>query len=164
MFSNFSRPALVLGLAALGALGMARAHDFRAGDLSIDHPYATPSAPGARNGAAYLRGIRNKGAAPDRLLGASTPVAERVELHASTTDGDVVRMREIDVIELPAGQEVQLRHGQGRHLMLVGLKQPLVAGERFELTLRFARSGQTTVKVWVQQPREAAASGHTHAH
>lgn len=166
MTSPSSRAARVLAAALLGTLasfGTVQAHDFRVGDLSIDHPYATPSLPGVQTGAAYLRGIRNKGKAPDRLIGASTPVAERVELHTRQAEGDVVRMREVTAIELPAGQEVQLRHGQPQHLMLVGLKQPLKVGDRFELTLRFERAGQTTVKAWVQQPRAgAAAAAHKH--
>ena len=168
MSSLISRPALFLAFAAVacfGAFSAAQAHDFRAGNLSIDHPYATPSLPGVSTGAAYVRGIRNKGAVADRLVGARTPVAERVELHTRQTDGDVVRMREVSGIALPAGQEVQLRHGQPQHLMLVGLKQPLKAGERFDLTLRFERAGETTVKAWVQQPRagaDAADAAHTH--
>lgn len=160
MSSLISRPALFLAFAAVacfGAFSAAQAHDFRAGNLSIDHPYATPSLPGVSTGAAYVRGIRNKGQEADRLIGASTPVAERVELHTMKMDGDVMRMRALDGIDLPAGQEVQLRHGQAQHLMLVGLKKPLVAGDRFDLTLRFEKAGATTVKAWVQQPRAAAA-------
>lgn len=166
MTSSSCRAARWTAAALLGTLaflGNACAHDFRVGELSIDHPYATPSLPGVKTGAAYLRGIRNKGSAPDRLIGASTPVAERVELHTRQTEGDVVRMREVSAIELPPGQEVQLRHGQPQHLMLVGLKKPLKAGELFDLTLRFEHAGQITVKAWVQQPRAAAGDGaHKH--
>lgn len=157
LLATFTALATLAAVAAFGLAGTAHAHDFRAGNLSIDHPYATPSLPGVNNGAAYLRGIRNKGKETDRLIGASTPVAERVELHGMKMDGDVMRMRALDAIDLPAGQEVQLRHGQARHLMLVGLKKKLVAGERFDLTLRFEKAGETTVKAWVQQPRAAAA-------
>lgn len=139
----------------------AHAHDFRAGPLVIDHPYATPSLTGNPNGAVYMRGIRNRGAAPDRLVAASTPVAERVELHEMTTEGDVIRMREVPAIDLPAGQEVPLRHGQRYHLMLVNLRQPMKAGDRFELTLRFEKAGEMAVKVWVQQPR---SPGNKEAH
>ncbi|MDA7417381.1 copper chaperone PCu(A)C [Xenophilus arseniciresistens] len=164
--SSACRAARWTAAALLGTLalfGSAQAHDFRVGELSIDHPYATPSLPGVKTGAVYLRGIRNKGSAPDRLIGASTPVAERVELHTRQIDGDVLRMREVPAIALPAGQEVQLRHGQPQHLMLVGLKKPLKVGERFDLTLRFERAGETTVKAWVQQPR-AAADDAAHKH
>ncbi len=140
----------------------AHAHDFRAGDLVIDHPYATPSLPGIKNGAAYFRGIRNAGRADDRLLSARTDVAARVELHSMRTENDVMRMREVSAFNLPAGKSVQFRHGQAQHLMLVDLKKPLVVGERFDLTLVFEKAGETTVKVWVQQPREANSGHHQH--
>ena len=164
---TLSRRCALHAMAALALCGppVAQAHDFRAGSLVIDHPYATPSLASTPNGAAYLRGIRNRGTAPDRLVGATTAVAERVELHTMTTEGNVMRMREVPAIELPAGQEVQLRHGQQYHLMLVNLRQPLVVGERFDLTLKFDKAGETTVKVWVQQPRAGAAppnGGHAH--
>lgn len=166
-----ARRGVLHTMAALALLGAsiatpAHAHDFRAGQLVIDHPYATPSLAGTPNGAAYLRGIRNRGTAPDRLVAASTPVAERVELHEMSTEGDVMRMREVPAIDLPAGQEVQLRHGQRYHLMLINLRQPLKVGDRFDLTLKFEKAGETTVKAWVQQPRvgssPAGHEGHKH--
>lgn len=163
---SLARRGVLLNVTAFALLGAsiatpALAHDFRAGQLVIDHPYATPSLAGTPNGAAYLRGIRNRGAAPDRLVAASTPVAERVELHEMTTEGDVMRMREVPAIDLPAGQEVQLRHGQRYHLMLINLRQPLKVGDRFDLTLKFEKAGETTVKAWVQQPRAGSSpTGH----
>ncbi len=143
---------------------MLAAHDFRLGPLRIDHPYATPTPPGATNGAAYLRGIRNTGAEPDRLIGASTPVARAVEIHRSAVDADnVMRMRRVDAIELPPNVEVRLRHGGEYHLMLIDVKQPLKNGDRFPMTLRFERAGEREVMVWVQPPRDAAgASPHKH--
>ncbi len=152
---------------ALGAAGAAQAHDFRLGQLVIDHPYAPPSLAGTSNGVAYLKGIRNQGDAPDRLVSASTPVAERVEIHEMTHEGDVMRMRAVPGVELPAGQEVQLRKGQRYHLMLLGLRQPLKVGDRFDLTLKFEKAGETTVKVYVQEPKAAGAGGeggHEHMH
>lgn len=151
---------LLLTAACLWALLPAYAHDFRVGAVVVDHPYATPTLAGVSNGAAYFRGIRNRGTATDRLVAASTPVAERVELHRMALDGDIMRMRAVDAIELPAGKELQMRHGQSLHLMLVNLKKPLLVGERFDLTLRFEKSGETTVKVLVQQPRNNAAHKH----
>lgn len=168
---SLARRGVLHTMAAFALLGAsiatpAHAHDFRAGQLAIDHPYATPSLAGTPNGAAYLRGIRNRGTAPDRLVAASTPVAERVELHEMTTEGDVMRMREVPAIDLPAGQEVQLRHGQRYHLMLINLRQPLKVGDRFDLTLKFEKAGETTVKAWVQQPRAGSSpaghEGHKH--
>ena len=142
----------------------ASAHGFDIGPLRIDHPYATPTPPGASTGAAYLRGIRNTGDQPDRLVGASTPAARAVEIHRSVVDAqNVMRMRAIDGITVPAKGEVPLRHGGEHHLMLIGLRAPLKDGDRFPLTLRFEKAGEREVMVWVQQPRNAAAA-HEHKH
>lgn len=70
---------LVLAAVAWSWISNAQAHDFSVGGLRIDHPYATPSVPGSANGAVYLRSIRNGGGVSDRLVSASTTVAERVE-------------------------------------------------------------------------------------
>lgn len=168
MTQPYGQPAIGrrrLGLMALslclgGAATPSRGHDFRAGSVVIDHPYAVPSATGATTGAAYLRGLRNRGDEPDRLLGASTTAAARVELHQMTMDGDVMRMRQVDAIDLPPRAEVSLRHGGRYHLMLVDLKRPLKDGDRFDLTLRFERAGSRTVQVWVQTPRDMKPHQH----
>jgi periplasmic copper chaperone A len=145
------------------------AHDFKAGDLRIDHPYATPSRPGMSTGSVYFRGIRNTGSAPDRLLSASTPAAESVEIHRMQRvqggQGEVMQMRAVPSLEIPAGATVVMKHGatDGYHLMLTGLKAPLKDGDRFPVTLTFEKAGTHEVKVWVQTPRSAStATHHTH--
>ncbi len=139
---------------------LAAAHGSRLGDIVVDHPYATPTPAGARTGAAYLRRLVNRGQQPDRLIGASTPLADTVEFHRSSRDGDVMRMRAVDAIDVPAGAELRLRHDGDTHLMLVGLKEALRDGQRFPLRLRFERAGEIEVTVWVQTPR----AGGTHRH
>lgn len=162
--SDARRRLVALLLLAAAWPAPAPAHDFRLGALRIDHPYATPTPPGARTGAVYLRAIRNTGDAPDRLVGASTPAARAVEIHRSEVDAkQVMRMREVDGIAVPARGEVRVRHGGEHHLMLVDLAQPLKVGDRFAMTLRFERSGEREVTVWVQQPRDAGAA-HEHRH
>lgn len=143
---------------------VALAHGFKLGPLRIDHPYATPTPAGVRNGAAYLRGIRNSGDQADRLVGASSPAARAVEIHRSELDAqNVMRMRAIDGVTLPARSELRLRHGGEIHLMLIDLKAPLKVGERFVMTLRFEKAGEREVTVWVQQPR-AATDAQAHRH
>lgn len=161
--SPLFRRTWLVGSVLLGlALALpAAAHDFKHGALRIDHPYATPTGAGMANGAVYFRAIENTGAEPDRLLSASTPIAQSVELHRMQVDDGVMRMRPIEAIDLPAKTTVSLRHGQPLHLMLMGLQRPLVLGERFALTLRFERAGEREVMVWVQQPRAGSAA---HAH
>jgi copper(I)-binding protein len=154
----------IAGALLAAAAGLAAAHDFQLGPLRIDHPYALPTPGAATTGAAYLRAIRNTGSEPDRLVGASTPAARAVEIHRSTMDAqNVMRMRAIDGVEVPARGEVRLRHGGALHLMLIDLKAPLKNGDRFPLRLRFEKAGEREVTVWVQQPREAAGA-HEHRH
>lgn len=146
---------------ALLVLSAAWAHDFKAGELRIDHPYATPTRPGLSSGAVYFRGIRNTGKVPDRLLSVTTPVAGRVEIHRMQMQGDVMQMRAVPALEIPAEATVPLRHGSpdGHHLMLLDLKAPLKDGERFAVTLTFEKAGTQVVKVWVQTPR-STSTGH----
>ena len=152
-----------LGL-VLGTMGSASAHDFKAGDLRIDHPYATPSRPGVTTGAVYFRGIRNTVAAVDRLLSASTPVAGRVEIHRMRMQGDVMQMRAVPALDIPGNTTVPMRHNtpDGYHLMLFDLKAPLKDGDRFLITLTFDRAGTREVNVWVQTPRSGSGAGHAH--
>lgn len=150
--------ALLIGPAA-------QAHGGQAGDIVITHPFATPTPPGARNGAAYFVTLENTGKVADRLLRASTPAAQRTEFHTMAVDaGGVMRMREMPDITLAPGQALKMRPGGGVHLMLIGLQQALVAGDTFPLTLTFERGGRTEVKVVVQvpKPRKDEEAAHRH--
>lgn len=161
------RRACVGGLMAWASVvPVALAHDFKAGDLRVDHPYALPTAPGATRAVVHVRAITNTGARQDRLLGASTPVAESVLLEKVAPPGVDVPVRTLDAIELPAKAQVSLRHDQSLRLTLSGLRQPLREGDRFALVLQFARAGTREVQVWVQTPRPASdrAPAPSHAH
>lgn len=144
------------------------AHDFRLGGLRIDHPYATPSEAGATAAAVYFRRFGNTGPTDDRLIGASTPVAERVVIHQSVPNAAGLALMYVEpAVELPAGASPAFRHTDpdGYHLMLQRLNRPLRVGDRFSLTLHFERAGSVDVVVWVQQPRRPAAHDHSsHSH
>ena len=157
------RFAAFLASLALAMPAVAVAHEFRAGDVRITHPYATPAPPGAANGAAYVATLENRGRTPDRVLRASSPIAERVELHVMSIDAaGVMRMREVADIPLAPGAPLKMRPGEGYHFMLVGLKRPLAVGDRFPLVIEFERGGRTEVTVWVQQPRQRSTPAHNH--
>lgn len=142
--------ALVLGLAALAG---ARAHEYKAGNLVIEHPWAKPSLKGVANGAAFLT-IRNIGTEDDTLVAARADVSKAVELHTHMREGGIMRMRRVEGgIKVPAGKTVKLAPG-GYHIMLIGLKAPLVKGSKFPLTLEFAKAGEVKTEVWVEQPTE----------
>ena len=151
-----------------GIAAAAAAHGGQAGDVAIGPPFATPTVPGAKNGAAYFARLENKGAQPDRLLRASTAAAASVELHTMSVDAQgIMRMRQVDAIVIAAKSTLQMRPGQGAHLMLIGLREPLREGATFPMTLEFERGGKTEVTVVVQQPRRSdAAASHpaTHTH
>jgi copper(I)-binding protein len=140
----------------------AAAHGYRVGDIRIQHPFATPTPLGASLGAAYFVSIENRGKTVDRLLRATSTVAERIEFHTSEIDAaQVTRMRALDAIELAPGATLRMRPGAGPHLMLIGLKQPLQVGQTFRMVLDFERAGRIEVRVDVQQPRSRGAA---HAH
>ena len=136
------------------------AHGFQVGSLTIAHPYARPSAPAQPNGAAYLK-LVNKGAA-DRLVGATSPLAASVQLHSMRMEGDVMRMRELSAIDVPAGATLELKPG-GLHLMLIGLKAPLLVGQSVPLKLTFQTAGDVDVELKVDAPA-AAEMRHEKAH
>ena len=135
-----------------------QAHSYKVGAIDIGHPWARPTAAGQKAGGGYLK-LTNAGAA-DRLVSASSEVSDAVELHTMSMDGTVMRMRQVDGIDLPAGQTVELKPG-GFHIMFVGLKAPLKEGNKFPVKLKFEKAGEVVVDVKVQQPKGAAAE-HKH--
>lgn len=142
----------------------AHAHSFSAGDIHLSHPYARPTAPFQPTGGAYLT-IENKGRESDKLVKAASSVAKSVEVHTMHLDrNNVMRMREAGDIVLKAGGKILMQPGSGYHLMLLGLKQPLKAGDKFPLTLVFERAGQVEVTVFVEDGEKGqapAAPRHT---
>jgi periplasmic copper chaperone A len=148
----------LFALSLLLVAGAAEAHDTKHGDLLIDHPWARPSAGQAKNGAAYLR-IVNGGKTADRLLSVSTPAAGKTELHTHVHEAGVMRMRQVEAIDVPAGGSVELKPG-GLHVMLFGLEKPLHAGFGFPLTLTFAKAGAVEVTVLVEQPGTTPQGHH----
>jgi hypothetical protein len=132
---------LVIGLGF--AAGSAAA---QTGQLTVDNAWARATPGKSETGAAYVT-IRSPTA--DRLVAASTPVAKKAELHTMTMSGMVMKMRPVAGVDVPAGQTVTLAPG-GLHVMLMGLKQPLHAGQSFPLTLTFAKAGARTVDVAVE--------------
>ncbi|RME68821.1 MAG: copper chaperone PCu(A)C [Alphaproteobacteria bacterium] len=149
-------------LCALALAGTASGHDYQAGSVMISHAYARVAYEGARSGAIYFS-LRNEGAADDRLLSVSTPAAQRAELHHSIEENGVMRMRAVDGgIAVPAGGNVSLAPG-GMHIMLFGLNQPLMPGDRFQAVLHFEKAGAVAVEVQVEAP-PAAAAPHQHHH
>ncbi len=157
--SRTSRRTLLGLVPALLLVRPAAAHDVRAGDLVISQGWSRAAGQGGQ-GAGFLR-IANRGSAADRLLSASSPVSGKMELHTHVRDGDVMRMREVPAIDIPAGQTVEMRPG-GLHLMFMGLTQPLRQGEKIPVTLRFERAGEVRIELDVQAAGARGPGAHHH--
>jgi copper(I)-binding protein len=114
-----------------------------ANPIVADQPWARATPPGAKTGAAYMT-LANNGTAADRLLGATTPLADKVEFHKETEENGVSRMREVPSIEVQPGAKVTFKPGE-MHMMMVGLRQPLKEGQTLPLTLQFEKAGSIPV-------------------
>lgn len=160
------RLGLAAGLAAAALAALppsAMAHEAHHGDLRIAHPFATPTPPGAPNGAAYLD-IGIEGEQSARLIGASSPVSEVVELHDMTMEEDRMVMRRQEAFEIAPGETLTMRPGGGKHLMLINLEAPLTVGQRFPLTLEFAERDSVEVEVWVEEASVGSEAADAHHH
>lgn len=113
--------------------------------IRVSDAWARASILASRPGAAY---VTIESTSDDTLIGASTPVAEQIMIHAVEKDGDVSRMKHIETLELPAGERTMLSPG-GMHLMLTGLQDKLKEGATFPMTLSFEKAGKVTIEVAV---------------
>jgi len=126
--------------------------------VSVENPWARPTPPSAKLGAGYLT-VVNSGAA-DRLVGAASPAAARVEMHVTLRDGEIMRMREVKAFDLPAKGRLELKPA-GAHLMFVDLKRPFKQGDKVPVTLKFEKAGEVKVDLQVgRQPAPAESHGH----
>ncbi|UXZ54180.1 copper chaperone PCu(A)C [Halomonas sp. 7T] len=125
-------------------------------------PWTRATPPGAGAGGGFVT-LTNRSSTDDRLVGATSPLTERVELHTMEMDGDVMRMSHLpDGIELPAGDTVTLAPG-GLHLMFMELGSPIVEGEPVPVTLEFQNAESIHVELEVLAPG-ASPEGAEHAH
>mgnify|MGYP001820989197 CR=1 FL=1 len=119
-------------------------------DIVIEDAWARATPPGARTGAIYLT-LSNDGAV-DALVGAATEAADRAELHTHVHENGMMAMRQVEAFDLPAGGMAQLKP-HGDHVMLFGLRGPLVAGESLSLTLEFHTHEPMTLDVPIRDAR-----------
>lgn len=140
------------GLLLLGSTlltGLAQAHEFQIREIHIGHPYARSTLAVQTTGGAYFS-LDNRGKTDDRLIKVESGIARSVEMHSMDMQGEIMKMREVDAIELKAGASVPMKPAGGYHIMLVGLTHPLKAGEQFPMTLTFAKAGKVEVMVQVE--------------
>jgi copper(I)-binding protein len=153
-------------MAALFAAAPALAHEYKLGQLEIDHPYSRAMLPGAVVGAGYLK-IVNHGDA-DRLLSVTASRAKSSQLHEMQMSDDMMSMQEMgDGIEIPAHGVVDLKPG-AFHVMFMNVAQPFKEGERIKATLTFEKAGSVEVDFIVGAPagdppaHDAHKGGHDH--
>ncbi len=157
----------ILPIAALtGVLAVltatAQGHDYKAGDLTIDHPW-TRATPGAAKVAAGYTKITNNGTKPDRLIAATAEGAKTVTLHQMSVVNDVMTMREVKGgLEIKPGETVELKPG-GYHMMMMGLKTPLKEGATIKGSLTFENAGTVPVEFKVEAlAAKEPAGAHDH--
>ena len=147
------RRSMIAGLAAAGLLANpTRAQDATTETLEISGAFARATADMAMAGAAFMT-ITSRGAA-DRLVAFSSPACTRPELHTHINDNGVMRMRQVEAIDVPAGGTVELKPG-GLHLMMIDLTRQLVEGETVEVTLVFESAGEVSVTLPIKAPGAA---------
>jgi copper(I)-binding protein len=144
------RYLLAAGALALSGIAAASAHSYLQKDISILHPWARPTAEAAKTGAVYLS-VSNRGETADTIVSASTPVADKAEIHEHVEENGVLRMRAVQGgLKLAPGTSAEFKPG-GLHIMLFGLKQRLEEGTSFPLTLVFEKAGKLALEVRVQR-------------
>jgi hypothetical protein len=124
--------------------------------LEVRDGWAAPTPGGVDVSAGYLTIVNGAGAA-DRLLSAASPRAARVEVHEMSMDGNVMQMRQIEALDIAAGQTVTLNQG-AQHLMFFGVTEPFTQGESIPVTLTFEHAGDVDVTLSVR--RGAPEHGH----
>jgi hypothetical protein len=129
--------------------------------VSAEHPWTRATPPGAKVGVGFMQ-LKNAGAA-DRVVGASSPVAGRVELHITVREGDVMKMREVKGFDVPAMGSFELKPG-GAHLMLMELKRPIKKGEKVPLTLKLEKGGELKLELVAEEAGARAPAGAHRMH
>jgi len=143
MRNFFSILTLCLGVA------LAPAAQAQSNNLAIIAPYARATVAGMTTGGVWF-GVQNDGSESDRIVAVHTEIAGKTELHDMKMDGNIMRMFQIDGIDIPAGQTLMLGQGNKLHVMLLDLRQHLKEGDSFPLKIEFEKAGSMTVDVVVR--------------
>jgi copper(I)-binding protein len=154
---------LIVVAALLLPACFAHAHEYKAGELEIAHPWSQELPPNAPTVAAYFV-IHNGGKTDDRLLSVDSPIAPEAQLHEHVMQGDLMKMQQVPSVEIPAGGNVTFAP-MAYHVMLLNPtdRSLLSDGKRFPLTMHFEKAGDVTVEVSVQKKPPETTQAHAHA-
>ncbi len=122
-----------------------------ADSITVSDAWVRATPPGARTAAVYLTLVN--GGKADVLLGATTPSAREVQIHTHSHADGMMRMEQLESLELPGEERTVLEPG-GDHLMLVGISAPLQAGQAIDLELDFAGNRKLALTIPVRDTRQ----------
>lgn len=130
------------------------------GSIQVENGWIRATPPNARMSAAYMQ-LQNHQERDDALIGASSPLAETVEIHNVKEEGGMMKMYPVEGVEVAAKATRELRPG-GFHVMLINLKQAPQPGQSFPVTLRFRHAPPLTLELPVRDnlPVQMNPSGH----
>ena len=117
-------------------------------EIVIEDPWVRAVPPTAKNTALFMV-IKNVGDDPDALIGVKTDISKMVSIHKTVNQNGVMKMIHVDKLSVPAGGSVVLKPG-GYHIMVMGLKKDIKAGENVKFTLIFEKTGEITIKAPVK--------------
>lgn len=143
----------------VGALGLTAVN--ASAEVTVENPYARAVPPGQMNSASFMV-LNNTNTKDVALVAASSSVAKAVELHNHINEDGVMKMRQVQQINIPASGNVNLQPG-GYHVMLIGLNQDLVEGKEIDLKLEFSDGGSQVLTLPVQMIM-TGMEGHQHGH
>lgn len=146
------------GLAALAGVLLSLSVSAGSDAVEVSQAWSRATPPGVAVGAAFMQ-LKNKGHHGDRLVGVSSPVADRVEVHETLMENGVMKMRQRESLSIDAGKSVSLQPG-GLHIMLLDLKRPLAANSSIPLHLQFENAGMVMVNVKVGEMGADAPMAH----
>ena len=145
----------------LAAVFLSTAAGIAFAQVDVTSAWVRPAVPGQTGTGAFMTLTSKDGA---RLVGAASPAAGVVEIHEMAIENNVMRMRSIPVLDLPAGRPVELKPG-GHHVMLLDLKQPLKAGDKVQIELRLeTRDGKRVTQPVEVEVRSAPPGADPHKH
>ena len=142
----------------IAALMMAASAFADQGAVEVTQAWSREMPPGAPVGVAYFT-ISNHGHGVDRLVGVHTPVAGKAEMHTSVMKNGLMKMRRLEVVEVPPGEPTMFEPG-GKHVMLMQIRKPLKKGESFPMTLTFENAGDVDIRVTVEHIGAVRAGSH----
>lgn len=138
---------VLIATAALTSMTFgALAEGYKVGKVMIDAPWARVTLKD-RPAAAYMK-LHNMGDAADMIIAVSSPLADRVEMHTHTMTDGVMRMRQVEAIEIAPKAHTELKPG-GLHLMIFGLKRLIKKGEMIPIKLTLKTAGEIEIKAMV---------------